>query len=181
MPFRAAPGAKGAIMRHRWTLLLWALLCLAPPARAWAAPAASFTASRASGVAPLAVFFDASASACDGCAGIDNAWHDLSFTWDFADPGAGKWAVSGHKKSIDIGPSAAHVFETPGKYTVKLTVTDPLSGQTAEITQSIEALDPDGAFPGDKTFCYRATDSGDFSGCPAGAQQKTAASFSTAF
>ncbi len=167
-------------MAMRW-MLAAGVVVLGVPAIARAEAAASFEPSRISGVAPLAVYFDASASSCDGCAGVVNPWHDLAYRWDFGDPVAGTWALSGLSKATDIGPSAAHVFEHPGHYVIELTVTDPVSGQTATTTQEIDVADPEQVFAGDKTLCYRASDGGDFDGCPAGAQQKTMASFTAAY
>lgn len=48
------------------------------------------------------MFFDGSASTCEGCAGVANPWHDLAYRWDFGDPSAGTWAVSGRSKSTSF-------------------------------------------------------------------------------
>jgi MYXO-CTERM domain-containing protein len=166
-------------MKPRWWILFWTAICLAIPGVAWAAPAASFTLSRTTGAAPLAVFVDASGSTCAGCMDVSNPWHDLSYKWNFGDPNAGTWAMSGRSKTADVGPSAAHVFEQPGMYTITLTVIQP-SGASATVTKTVEVTDPDVAYAGANTYCYRASAGGSFTGCPAGAQQKTNASFNAA-
>ncbi len=167
-------------MRIEWMLTAGAL-CLGLPEIAQAEATASFEPSRTTGVAPLAVFFDAGASTCEGCEGVVHPWHDLAYRWDFGDPDAGTWDVSGRSKARDIGPSAAHVYEQPGHYVVTLTTTDPVSGTTSTTTREIDVDDPDEVFAADNTLCYRASEAGDFTGCPAGAQQKTMASFTEAF
>jgi hypothetical protein len=133
--------------------------------------------SRTSGVAPLAVFFDATATASPVSA---RAFHDLSYQWDFGDSGSGTWASSGKSRNADRGPVAAHVFEKPGQYTVALTVRDMgarLVGDggidTAVKSTVITVEDPDVVFAGQQTVC--ASTGSDFTGCPAGAEQVTAA------
>lgn len=125
---------------------------------------ASFTASRATGAAPLAVFFDASATACPGCTGVESTWHDLGFVWDFGDAYAGTWSESGLGKNVDRGPSAAHVFEQPGEYTITLKVYPPF-GEPSCVTKTLSVSKPDVTWATDKTYCFSA--SGDYFGCPA--------------
>ncbi|PZF76894.1 hypothetical protein DK847_10555 [Aestuariivirga litoralis] len=84
-----------------------------------ARPVASFTASKLSGVAPLDVTFDASATTDDG--------QITNYQWDFGNG------------STDSGPalqSAATRYTEPGTYTVRLTVTDN-DGLTSESTATI--------------------------------------------
>ncbi|MCY4427772.1 MAG: PKD domain-containing protein, partial [Halieaceae bacterium] len=73
------------------------------------APSASFIATPHSGPAPLAVSFDASASA-------DSDGEIVSFDWDFA----------GFAEAS--GMLAEHTFTEPGVHPVRLTVTDDLGG-----------------------------------------------------
>ena len=68
-------------------------------------PSASFSVNNSSGIAPLTVNFDASASV-DSDGSID------SYSWDFDDGGT------------DTGITPSYIFNTPGVYTVSLTVTD---------------------------------------------------------
>ncbi|GAO01909.1 PKD domain-containing protein [Anaeromyxobacter sp. PSR-1] len=91
------------------------------------------TAHRTSGVAPLAVFFDAVNTSPSGTA-APFTWNsgvyqpsDLEgtqYTWSFGDPGSGTWSATGEPKNVASGYTAAHVYETPGTYTVSLTQTD---------------------------------------------------------
>ena len=69
------------------------------------------TPSRTRGVAPLAVFFDASQTTS---VSYPKSFHHLHYAWDFSDPGS--------RRPQATGPVAAHVFESPGTYTVNLTV-----------------------------------------------------------
>ena len=88
-------------------------------------PTASFTANPTSGVAPLAVSFNASNSS-------DSDGTIISYAWDFKDGSAGN------------GQTINHTFSSIGSYSVKLTVTDNkgASGSTTEtitVTSGSEA------------------------------------------
>lgn len=88
---------------------------------------ASFTDSATSGVAPLAVTFDASAST--GSA--------LTYSWNFGDGGAG------------AGRTTNHTYLIKGVYTVVLTVTDDqgttsTESQTISVTQQVVTESPYG-------------------------------------
>src|SRR5688500_14792000 len=63
----------------------------------------SLVASRTSGVAPLAVFFDAS-----GTTSTDTSrpFHDLEYRWGFDDPSSGTWTSSGASRNSARGPVA---------------------------------------------------------------------------
>ena len=68
-------------------------------------PSASFSVNNSSGIAPLTVNFDASAS-------VDSDGTIETYSWDF---GNGE---------TDTGITPSYIFTTPGVYTVSLTVTD---------------------------------------------------------
>ncbi len=127
--------------------------------------AISLVTNRNNGVAPLSVFFDAS-----GTTSTDpqapNEFRDLTYHWDFSDPGARHLSSS--------GPLAAHVFENPGSYSVQLTVTEP-GGNVSTQSRTIVVDDPDVVFAGSNTICFSNTNS--FVGAPAGAQLVTTSSF----
>jgi peroxiredoxin len=91
------------------------------------APVASFTRSPSSGVAPLAVFFDAAESA-------DPDGTVASYAWDFGDGEASH------------GVTATHTYETAGTYSAKLTVTDDRSAR-AELIRNIDVAMPDAPPP----------------------------------
>ncbi len=82
-------------------------------------PTARFTASLNSGVAPLAVNFNASASS-------DNDGQIISYHWNFGDG----------QTSNNI--TASHTFTNPGSYTITLTVTDN-NGAKNNTSQTIVA------------------------------------------
>jgi hypothetical protein len=86
-------------------------------------------ASRTSGVAPLAVFFDA--VDVDGwLSGVvqpplvngRREYADFHYLWNFGDSNSGVWATNGRSKNEATGYIAAHVFEQPGTYAVTLEV-----------------------------------------------------------
>ena len=126
-------------------------------------------ASRTSGVAPLSVFFDATATTATA---TTRPFHELGYGWDFGDPGSGEWSKGSRagtaSRDVANGPVAAHVYETPGTYTVTLTVKDGTNTAVQSCTQ-IMVQDPVVVFAGPNTLCFSNT--ADFTGCPAGAQQ----------
>jgi len=63
----------------------------------------SLVPARTSGVAPLAVFFDASGTTDIGV--TTRPFHDLEYTWSFGDPGSGTWA-SGAQPGVSSRNSA---------------------------------------------------------------------------
>lgn len=140
---------------------------------AFAAPTVVLQPSRTSGVAPLAVHFDATGTTE---AGLD-AFSQLSYRWNFGDSAAGTWQVSGLPKNSASGPISAHVFETPGTYTVQLQVSSP-NGGAGTRTVSITVADPNTVYSGVNTICVSVA--GSFAGCPSGAMQVTSNNFSTA-
>lgn len=138
-------------------------------APAGAALTASLVPSRVSGVAPLAVYFDASGTAA---AASDRPFHALAYCWDFGDPASGYFPATGGSRNGARGPAAGHVFERPGNYQVTLRVRDSLDREAVQAV-TVAVLDPDSVFPGESTFCFaNAGDTGaTFSGCPAGARR----------
>jgi hypothetical protein len=127
----------------------------------------SIVTSRTSGVAPLGVHFDASATT-----GTDapEPFLDLAYCWEFGDPGSGVWGTNGLSRNEAKGPVAAHVFETPGTYEVVLRIRDS-EGRVVEDGVTITVTDPDTVFAGADTICFSVA--GDFSGAPIGATQVT--------
>ena len=106
------------------------------------------------GVAPFSVQFDAS-----GTTSINTTrpFHELYHSWNFGDEDTVTWGYGTQagvaKKNRASGPIAAHVYETPGTYTVNYTAIDPLTGQAATATKTITVTDPDVVFAGANTIC----------------------------
>lgn len=132
---------------------------------------ASLVPSRTSGVAPLAVFFDATNTTDMVVTG--RPFHDLEYRWDFGDSAGGATWANGAQpgvssKNTATGPVTSHVFETPGTYTVTLTAFD--GAKTATTTTTITVTDPNTIFSA-TTVCIAATTipSAGTDGCPAGA------------
>lgn len=130
---------------------------------------ADIQANRTLGVAPLAVHLIGHGSSnSDLSTSIHDlhSFHEFHYTWDFGDPNAGNYSTNGLPKNKATGPIAGHVYETPGVYTVTMTVTDPFGQQDTE-TIEITVEDPDVVFAGANTVCISNTN--DFSGAPVGA------------
>ena len=125
------------------------------------------TASDASGVAPLAVHFDATSIVLDGIE-LDPL-RDVRYHWSFGDTSTPTWTTNNHTTNADSGFIAAHLYETPGVYQVTLEVTT-LHGPSASTSTQliIEVQDPD-VFYADKTTCFSVENN--FEDCPEGAVQ----------
>jgi hypothetical protein len=123
--------------------------------------------SRTQGVAPLAVFFDATGST--GLAGED--FLSAHFTWDFGDADAGVWATTGLSRNLATGFLVAHVFETPGTYVVTVNGRDRRGNLGPAARVSITVTDPETVFAGAASRCLSRT--GDFTGAPAGCDTLT--------
>lgn len=150
-------------------LFISSLLCAS--ITAVGAPTARLEISRASGPAPLAVFFDASGTTDSN--NSRDTFRQLGYRFNFGDPNSGQWAFSGASKNEQVGgPMAAHVFERAGTYTVSLTVQDA-DGVRSTQTATITVQPPNSAFSGTNTVCISVT--ADTTGCPSGAQLMTSA------
>jgi probable HAF family extracellular repeat protein len=86
------------------------------------APTASFEATPEKGIVPASVVFDAGDSS-DGDGSI------AAYAWDFADGSTG------------TGVRVTHTYAEPGRYAVKLTVTDN-GGATATFSRELIAMSP---------------------------------------
>ncbi|MFO7180908.1 MAG: PKD domain-containing protein [Pseudomonadota bacterium] len=131
------------------------------------------SASRVSGVAPLSVVFDTLGT--EGEDVRERPFHDFDYCWDFGDSGSGRFATTGLSKNEAKGPIAAHVYEHPGTYTVRVSARDR-RGRVATRALSIRVEDPDRVFAGEKTVCLSAR--GSFEGCPSGARRVVGAALS---
>jgi hypothetical protein len=124
--------------------------------------------SRTTGVAPLAVFVDCTGTTATG---VTNPFHELYYEHSFGDPSAGLWqhgAQAGSaSKNFATGACAAHVFETPGTYTITSRCWDGTDWASEQNT--ITVSDPDTVFSGTNTVCIGATGVPSAGECPAGA------------
>jgi hypothetical protein len=132
------------------------------------------TPNRTTGIAPLHVFFDASATT--STVSTVRPFHDLHFVWDFGDTVAGTWTYSGRSKNQAFGGVAGHVYETAGTYTTTLRVQDT-DGTTSTTTVNIIVYDADTQFPTTTTYCFST--SGNFTGAPTGSTNVTTSSWAT--
>lgn len=139
------------------------------------------SASRTSGVAPLAVTFDAvgSASGVVQPSGELPDYSSFSYEWNFGDPGSGRWAHNDKEKNVSTGWVATHVFETPGSYRVSLRVTTA-TGTVADYHQDITVTDPNTVYAA-RTFYVAANGSDTNPGTEAQPFQTLARGWTAAF
>ena len=145
---------------------------------------ASLIQSRTGGVAPLSVFFDASATTDSSV--TSTPFHDLQYVWDFGDPAGSPvsgttWAYGArpgvNSRNAANGPEAAHVYENVGTFTATLTVYDG-SNVVSKTSTPIVVTDPNTVFSGTNTICVSG--SGAWTGCPSGAAHYTSSNYVTA-
>lgn len=144
----------------------------------------SISASRTSGVAPLYVNFDASGTTSTTEDTASKAFRNLFFIWNFGDSGAGTWAYGNsvvNSKNTAYGGIGAHVFETPGSYTVTLSVYDGTEDAYETDTVDITVTDPDTVSELSGSNVIAVSTDGDFTGKPASATEVTTSDVSTAF
>ena len=99
-----------------------------------------------------------------------DTFREVEYEFDFGDDRGLTWPHSGKPRNSQTGgPLAAHVFDNPGKYIVRLRARAP-NGAVSETSVAITVEDPAEAFPGENTICVSATSS--FTGCPPGAQRQ---------
>lgn len=139
--------------------------------------AATVNASRTSNcVAPCAVtFYDSDVPASNTSS---QTFHTRSYSWDFGDSGAGEWGTDGKSKNSDIGPVAAHVYESPGTFTATLTVIEADGTAVGTDTETVVVTNPDTVYAGTLTTCISTGST--FTGCPSGATQVTTTNVATA-
>ena len=127
-------------------------------------------ANRMSGPAPLAVLFDASCTSARDAA--IHTFHHVRYQFDFGDDRGETWPISRLPKNLQNGgPLAAHVFDQPGTYQVRVRARDK-QGRESESILTVTAQDPASSYEGTRTLCVSAAR--DFTGCPAGAAHQSA-------
>ena len=114
------------------------------------------------------MFFDATATTA---AATNRPFHELEYRWSFGDPASGSWTSTPGMPNLSrnqaTGPVAAHVFETPGTYTVNLTVLDGVASATKSV--EITVANPDTVFAANTLCVGNAQPVAGSGGCPAGA------------
>ncbi|MGM9427135.1 PKD domain-containing protein [Hydrogenophaga sp. MI9] len=131
---------------------------------------AQLEATRLSGPAPLAVQFDASGTTSS--LSSQHPFHQVRYAFNFGDDQGLSWPVSGLPKNTQSGgPLAAHVYDLPGTYQVRVRATDQAGGYS-ERSVTVEVTDPNAVYTGTGTICVSTA--ANFSGCPAGASQSRA-------
>jgi hypothetical protein len=134
------------------------------------------------------VFFHADGTTADAL-DSDEAFLFLDYLWSFDDPGAGYWTTGAlantstpQSKNVEYGPTAGHLFETPGNYSVRLTVCTSDGASCDAETQLITVADPDVVYAGNATVCVgNARPVAGAGGCPAGAKVVRSSDFDDAF
>lgn len=96
-----------------------------PGGQANVRPTANFTTDASTGSAPLTVVFDASSS-------VDPDGDIVGFTWDFGDGSTGS------------GQTVTHVYDTPGPFAPRLTVTDDRGASHTRVGNRIRVNSPPG-------------------------------------
>ena len=130
---------------------------------------AKVQATRVSGVAPLAVLFDSTATTAQS--GVDT-FRQITYSYNFDDERGQTWAVSGQPKNTQTGgPVSAHVFDVAGTYVVKVRATDA-SGAYSDASVTVTVTNADTFYAATKTICV--SPSSNYTGCPSGAAQQTA-------
>lgn len=137
----------------------------------------SLVASRTSGVAPLFVHVDATATVSTAENTQTKAFRNLDYRWTFGDPAGGAlWgygAQNNLSKNVASGPVAAHVFETPGTYTITLIISDGGISTPTTTTVDITVTDPDTVTALSGANVIAVAQDGDFTGAPAGSTHVT--------
>ena len=130
---------------------------------------AQLAATRLSGTAPLAVQFDASGTTSSVAS--QHPFHHVRYSFSFGDDRGLSWPFSGQSKNVQTGgPIAAHVYDLPGTYQVRMRATDQAGGYS-ERAVTVEVLDPNAVYAGALTICVSAVSN--FTGCPSGASRST--------
>lgn len=133
----------------------------------------SATSNRSSGVAPLGVVFDASATTDSS---LTNAFTQPLYIWDFDDSGSGNFSYGARtiSKNWSHGPIAAHVYTTAGTYNPTVMVFNGYIAKTYSLS-AITVTNPDTVYSTTNTICVSTA--GDFTGKPTGATEVTSSDF----
>jgi hypothetical protein len=127
-------------------------------------------------VAPEAVWFradvtDSSVTATNAIGSYDESFHKLTYIWDFGDPGAASDKLTNvplahNDLNKAYGKHAAHVYTSPGTYTVTCTVYAENRTLIGVDTQQVIVGDPDTLFTGNRTILLDPAGAGDSAAYP---------------
>ncbi len=94
----------------------------------------------------------------------------MTYDFNFGDNRGQNWEHSNQSKNTQTGgPLAAHVFDLPGTYTVRVRARGS-DGLYSDATVTVTVQNPDTVYAGVQTVCVSM--SGNFTGCPLGALQQ---------
>jgi len=125
------------------------------------APVIVASISRDSCTAPCGIFANALGTESNT---THEPFHELFYLWDFGNPDASFIYRQDVTPNIAKGAIAAHVFDTPGVYTITLNVTD-WNSVTSTSEFVLDVQDPEVVYDGN-TFCVSVTSN--FTDCPTG-------------
>jgi hypothetical protein len=108
---------------------------------------------------------DASVNTAANRTSYDESWHEVTYLWDFGDPGrvsdkASNVAAQHNDLNKGRGREVGHVFTRPGTHTVTCTAIGP-NGLIGTATTSVTVKDPDTVFAGAKTILVNAAGAAD--------------------
>ena len=108
-------------------------------------------ASQIVGVAPMPVFFDATATSINDT--TINTFHDLHYQWNFGDFFSGAWYTKTKSKNRASSPLAVHIFDSTGLHVVELEVFQN-SKYSAIKTFIVKIQEANDFYKGEKTVCF---------------------------
>lgn len=128
--------------------------------------------SRTSGVAPLSIMFDASATTAASY--TSRPFHNLEYRYDFGDETVSTWTYGAQPgvllKNIAFGSTAAHVYESAGTFNPSVTIRYRLGDGSYDSTTyslpSVTVTAADTEWATTKTYTYSTTT--DHTGAPSG-------------
>ncbi|MEO0929354.1 MAG: PKD domain-containing protein [Pseudomonadota bacterium] len=136
--------------------------------------------------APAGVWFNVNLSSLSGFVGEDGnpisgptggqiydpRYHEVTYIWDFDDPGTFGTALNmptvWNNKNVAYGPKVAHVFSAPGTYSVSVWAIDA-SGNTGVASTTVTVVDADTVYTGGRTIYFDPTST--WADSPPGANQ----------
>jgi len=132
--------------------------------------------------APAGIWFEATGLAGFAAGGpgagevYDPRFHEITYVWDFGDAGSFAPALNmptaWNDRNLAYGPQVAHVFASPGTYTVSVWAVDA-NGVTGSASTTVTVADPDTVYAGGKTIVFSNDPGETWAGAPAGAMQVT--------